>query len=170
VIELESIAWNHTRGFLPMVASAQRFSELHPEIAIRWQKRSLQEFADFPLNRLATKFDLLVIDYPSVGFAASHGIFAPFDDWLCSDFLVAQAANSVGASHNSYCYDGKQWALAIDAATPVSGCRPDLLEKAGAHLPQSWDELIHLAGRGLVVMPGVAVDTLMNLCTLRGFG
>jgi len=46
---LRGIAWDHTRGFVPMVATAQRFHELHPEIEIRWEKRSLQAFADAPI-------------------------------------------------------------------------------------------------------------------------
>lgn len=61
-IRLNGITWNHTRGLLPMVATAQRFSKLHPEIEITWQKRSLQEFGDYPIERLAERFDLLVID------------------------------------------------------------------------------------------------------------
>jgi len=44
--ELRGITWDHTRGFLPMVATAQRFSELHPDVRITWEKRSLQHFAD----------------------------------------------------------------------------------------------------------------------------
>jgi multiple sugar transport system substrate-binding protein len=34
MIELTGITWNHTRGYLPMISTAQRFSELHPEISI----------------------------------------------------------------------------------------------------------------------------------------
>ena len=43
---LKGIAWNHTRGFVSVVACAQRFEELHPEVGIVWEKRSLQAFAD----------------------------------------------------------------------------------------------------------------------------
>ena len=53
-----------------MVATAQRFAELNPDIEIHWQKRSLQQFADAPLSDLAGRFDLLVIDHPSIGEAA----------------------------------------------------------------------------------------------------
>ncbi|NBU65362.1 MAG: carbohydrate ABC transporter substrate-binding protein, partial [Chloroflexia bacterium] len=49
---LRGIAWNHTRGYLPMVASAQRFQELHPDVEIVWEKRSLQAFADQPIQVL----------------------------------------------------------------------------------------------------------------------
>jgi hypothetical protein len=53
-----------------MVATAQRFCETHPEVEIAWEKRSLQEFADYPIPKLAEQFDLLVIDHAFVGYAA----------------------------------------------------------------------------------------------------
>ena len=67
MVELIGITWNHTRGYLPMVATAQRFSELRPHVSIAWHKRSLQAFADAPLVDLAARFDLMVIDHPSIG-------------------------------------------------------------------------------------------------------
>jgi hypothetical protein len=44
MINLKGITWNHSRGLLPMVATAQRFSELYPNVNITWEKRSLQQF------------------------------------------------------------------------------------------------------------------------------
>ena len=165
-IHLRGITWNHTRGYLPMVATAQRFSELHPEVKISWQVRSLQAFADQPLSDLARSFDLLVIDHPSIGYAAEAGLFVPLDAHLPSGFLADQARNSVGGSHASYEWQSHQWALAIDAATPVSGWRPDLLARAHAEVPETWDELLALARRGLVSVAGLAIDSLMNLYML----
>ncbi len=171
MIELRGITWGHTRGYLPMVATAQRFSELHPRIQVTWKKRSLQQFADAPIEQLADEYDLLVIDHPSCGHAAARGVLLPLDNYLSAEFLAAQFANSVGRSHLSYFHGGHQWALATDAATPVSGYRPDLLERAGAVLPETWSELLDLAGRGLVAIPAIAIDSLMNfymLCLALG--
>ncbi|HZP80697.1 MAG TPA: extracellular solute-binding protein [Chthonomonadaceae bacterium] len=159
---LKGIAWNHTRGFLPMVATAQRFGETHPGVEIVWQKRSLQEFADYPIEKLAETFDLLVIDHPFAGYAAAHPALLPLDEWLPADFLADQAANSVGVSHVSYQYGGHQWALAIDAATPCSAHRPDLLAQHNVGIPQTWQELMELARRGLAAVPALAVDCLMH--------
>lgn len=164
--KLRGITWNHTRGYIPMVATAQRFSEMHPHIEVQWQKRSLQEFADFPVNRLAENYDLLVIDHPFVGYAAAHGTLLPLDDFLPEAFLADQARHSVGKSHQSYYYDGHQWALAIDAATPVSSWRPDLLERLGIAPPETWEELLDLARRGAVALPAIPIDSLMNLYML----
>ncbi len=159
MIELRGITWNHTRGYLPMVATAQRFSEWNPVIGISWEKRSLQQFADWRIEQLAERFDLLVIDHPFVGTAAACGCLVPFDDSLTE-------ASSVGRSDESYSFAGRQWALAIDAAAPVSGWRPDLLAAAGAEVPKTWPELLELARRGLVVIPGAPVDSLMNFYML----
>lgn len=169
--KLRGITWNHTRGYLPLVATAQRFLETHAEIEIRWEKRSLQEFADFPIQKLAETFDLLVIDHPFVGYAAAHGTLLPLDEYLPDSFLSDQAQNSVGKSHASYFYERHQWALAIDAAAPVSSFRRDLLHQAGVSMPRTWQELLELARRGLVAFPGIPVDSLMNfymLCSSLG--
>lgn len=171
MIELHGITWNHTRGYLPMVATAQRFSELHPNVAIRWEKRSLQEFADVGLDQLVGRFDLLVIDHPAIGMAAENSLIFPLDRHLQTEFLADQAAHSAGKSHESYSFDGHQWALAIDAATPVSGWRPDLLHNAGVSVPATWSELLDVARRGLVAIPGIPIDTLMHfymMCTGLG--
>ena len=164
--ELTGMTWNHTRGFVPMVATAQRFQELHPAISIGWQKRSLQQFADAPLAELAARFDLLVIDHPSIGEAAAHDLLLPLDEYLPAAFLADQAANSVGGSHASYSYEGHQYALAIDAATPVAGWQPDLLAAADAAVPGTWEELLALAHRGLVAVPAIPIDSLMHLFML----
>ena len=166
-VELKGITWNHTRGFLPMAATAQRFEELNPGVRITWDKRSLQAFADEPIDQLAERYDMLVIDHPWAGFAARTGVIVALEDLLSAAFLADQAANSVGHSHESYRFNNQQWALAIDAATPVASIRPDLVER----LPDTWDDLMHLAEAGRVAVPSIPQDTLMNfymLCSTLG--
>lgn len=171
LITITGITWNHTRGYVPLVATAQRWNELHPGVEIVWQRRSLQEFADAPIERLAERFDLLIIDHPFVGYAAAHPTLLPLDQHLPAAFLADQAAHSVGASHASYAYGGHQWALAVDAATPVSAYRPDLLKRYGVDVPRTWDDLLALARRGLVALPAIPIDSLMHfymLCIALG--
>ncbi|QKX17574.1 ABC transporter substrate-binding protein [Microbulbifer sp. YPW1] len=170
-ITLRGMTWNHTRGFTPMVAAAQRFEELNPHVTIEWDKRSLQAFADHPIDDLASRYDLLVIDHPWTGFAAREKVILPLDEWLPAEFLKDQADHAVGESHNSYHYDGQQWALALDAATPVASIRPDLLRERGLEEPQAWEDLMELARKGLVAVPSIPQDTLMNfymLCSAMG--
>lgn len=164
-INLKGITWNHSRGFVPMVATAQRFSELNPSVEITWEKRSLQQFADFSIQELAQRFDLLVIDHPWAGFAAKTQSILPLDTYLTKAYLDDQRINTVGHSFESYSYDGHQWALPIDAATPVASSRPDLLKKHGFELPVSFSDLLKLADKGLVAFAGIPIDVLMNFYT-----
>jgi len=159
---LRGIAWNHTRGFVSVVATAQRFEELHPEVSIQWEKRSLQAFADASMAELADRFDLIIMDHPHTALAATEGLLLPYEGWLPAEFLSDQAANSVGGSHESYRFAGKQWTLATDAATPIATWRPDLMKQNGLAQPQTWDEVLALARGGFVTVSAFPIDVLMN--------
>ncbi|WP_036745338.1 ABC transporter substrate-binding protein [Paenibacillus sp. UNC451MF] len=170
-IVLKGITWNHSRGYVPMVATAQRFAEMNPGVEIQWEKRSLQQFADAPIQQLAKQYDLLVIDHPWAGFAADKNILVPLEQQLPAEYLLDQARHSVGRSHESYNFDGYQTALAIDAATPVASYRADILAREGLRVPETWEELIELAKLGFVVFPGIPIDSLMNfymMCSSQG--
>lgn len=170
-VTLRGMTWAHTRGFLPMVATAQRFQELHPDVKIVWEKRSLGDFEECPVQDLAAHYDLVVIDHPFAGCAASHGIFLPLDDLLPAGFLDDQAAHSVGGSHASYQWENRQWALAIDAATPVAAWRPDLLAARHSPVPRTWDDVLALAIQDAVEVPATPINCLMNfygLCASAG--
>lgn len=158
MIKLRGITWNHSRGFTSIVSVSQRFHELNQSVDIEWDKRSLQAFADAPINELAERYDLLIIDHPWAGFAARTNVIQSLDQYLPESFMKDLATNSVGKSHESYSYDGYQWALAIDAATPVAASRPDLLKS----LPETWEDLLEIAKQGCVVIPGIPQDTLMS--------
>jgi multiple sugar transport system substrate-binding protein len=161
-IILCGITWGHSRGITPLYAAAQRFSELHPDVEINWSKRTLQEFADYPIEKLTKKYDLLIIDHPWMGRAAATKCLLPLDEYLPKKYLEGQLKNSVGQSHLSYHYDGHQWALAVDAATPVASYRVDLLQGNNIPVPGTWHEVITLAKRGKLAVPAIPTDLLMN--------
>lgn len=161
-IILKGITWNHSRGFTPMVATSQRFSELNPNVEIKWEKRSLQAFADFSVQQLAEVYDLLVIDHPWAGFAARTQSIFPLDSYLSEADLKDQRDHSVGHSYISYHFDGHQWALPIDAATPVASSRGDLLKKHSMQLPKTYKELLAIADSGKVGFSLIPIDTLMS--------
>lgn len=162
IVKLKGITWNHSRGFTSMVATAQRFSELNPGVEISWEKRSLQAFADEPIDQLAKRYDLLIIDHPWAGFAGKTNVILALDKYLPEAFLDDLARNSVGRSHESYSSNGHQYALAVDAATPVASSRPDIFRDQGLNFPKTYDDLLDLAKQGVVAMPGIPQDTLMN--------
>jgi len=170
-ILLKGITWSHSRGYTSIVAVSQRYCELHSDIDIQWEKRSLQEFADAPLETLSKTYDLLVIDHPWAGFAAKHGILLPLNQYLSKEFLEDQEQNSVGASHLSYNFKGFQSALAIDAATPIAVYRPDLLLQE--ELPKTFDDVLSLAKLGKVIYAGIPLNLLMDFymfCNTKDVG
>ncbi|WP_199613664.1 ABC transporter substrate-binding protein [Paenibacillus alkalitolerans] len=170
-VKLKGITWNHSRGFVPVAATSQRFAELNPGVEIVWEKRSLQQFADMPIQTLAESYDLLIIDHPWAGVAAEHNVLLPLERYLSEEFLADQAANSVGKSHESYNFSGFQSALAVDAAAPVASYREDLLQAYGLEPPQTWEDLLAFAKTGRMAFPGIAIDSLMNfymLCSTQG--
>jgi multiple sugar transport system substrate-binding protein len=168
VITLRGMTWKHDRGLAPMLATAAQFAESHPDVRIEWEARSLQGFADHPIRDLAEEFDLLVLDHPFMGTVAKGGYLVPLDNYIAAEVLSSLRSESVGASHQSYFYQGHQWALAIDAAAQVAGYRPDLLAAAGMKVPSTWDEVSELAriGKGFVTSPLLPVDSFCSFLTL----
>lgn len=166
IIQLTGIAWDHSRAFPPLAASAQRYEETHPDVRIHWQKRTLDEFGHAPIDVLATKFDLIVIDHPWAGFCFEKNLVHDLAQFAPASALAELKSNSVGQTFNSYEWQGKVLALPIDAATPAPSWRPDLLARAGVQSPQTWSEAVALANRKLAVIPGFNADLFLHLMML----
>ena len=140
--KLKGMTWDHSRGYDPMIATSKVFAKKYNnEVSIEWDKRSLQAFADRPIEQMVEEYDLMVIDYPHVGEVSAKGLLQNFDIDKYNKELQLLQKKSVGLSHQSYNIDGHQWALALDAATQVSCFRSDLIES----LPISWEELFELS-------------------------
>jgi len=159
---LRGIAWHHSRALPPLVATAQRFEELHAEVDVRWERRSLHDFGHADLTSLASHYDLLVIDHPAMGEAYDSHALVDLSESFEAAFLENLASDSCGRSYESYCYQGKVFALPIDAAAPAASYRPDLLHRADAEIPQTWNDVLNLARKKLVVMPGFHADVFLN--------
>lgn len=170
-IVLKGITWGTSRGYCPLVATSKRFEETHPGVKIYWERENY-DFAQGNLEETAKVYDIMMIDHPHVGSAATRKFLVPLDDYLPAAYLKDQADNSVGKSHISYSYNGKQWGLATDAATPVAFYRPDLMEKFKAEIPKTWEDVIELAKKKLAVFPCDPISNLMNFfmfcSTLKG--
>jgi multiple sugar transport system substrate-binding protein len=168
-VSLRGMTWDHSRGYDPMLATSQKYMELNPGVEIAWEKRSLQAFADRPIDEMADACDLMVIDHPHVGEVADSGMLLALDTVDRDAELAALAEQTVGPSHPSYQIGGHQWALAIDAATPVAAWRPDLIDAA----PANWEAVIDLAKTGKVcfaLIPINALMTFMGLAKNQGLG
>ena len=156
-IVLRGMTWDHARGYDPMVATSAAYAEAHPDVEIVWEKRSLQAFADRPIGEMSGTYDLMVIDHPHVGEVARAGHLLALDVPGREAELEDMARHSVGASHPSYQFEGRQWGLAIDAATPVACHRPDLLDAA----PERVEEVMRLAEAGRVAFALIPINSLM---------
>ncbi|AFC30671.1 ABC transporter substrate-binding protein [Paenibacillus mucilaginosus] len=170
MIHLRGMTWNHPRGVLPLQAASEAFKKRYPEMEITWDARSLHDFEAYPLERLAETYDLIMIDHPHIGAAVGHDVLVPLNDWIPEEYLEDQRRNSVGPSHDSYSWNGKQWALAADAAAQVSAYRADLLERHGCRVPVTWEEVRRLAKElpkehklGLPLLPVHAFASFVTL-------
>lgn len=144
-IALRGMAWDHPRARDPLEAISAAWTR-RTGIPVEWNARSLMEFEDQPLEELATRHDLVLVDYPFMGVAAASGLIVAVDDWVDAAYLADQRTHGVGPSFRSYTWDGRQWALAIDAACQVSAVREDLWRAAGRGPPPvSWAEVAALA-------------------------
>ena len=47
--ELRGMTWAHRRGLDPLLACSADYERTHG-VTVRWEARSLQDFADFPLK------------------------------------------------------------------------------------------------------------------------
>lgn len=170
-VTLRCMTWNHSRAFPPLIATAQRYEELHPGVNIRWEKRTLHEFGHASVPELAKSFDLIVVDHPMLGEVEESNALVDLKPLLAIEEWNDLSADSVGPSFESYVWNGKLYALPIDAAAPAASYRSDLLTKAGADVPSNWKEVVSLAQRGLVRMPGFSADLFLNfmgMCVSSG--
>ena len=158
---LRGITWEHSRGYDCQVAASAEYATL-TGIRVEWEFRSLQAFADAPLDELATAYDLLVIDHPHIPLAVEQGCLLSLDGRGHDDELRSLEAHSVGHSHASYAYAGHQWGLATDAAAQVSVYRPDLCPDP----PTTWPEVLDLARAGQVLWAAKPIDAFSSLLTL----
>ena len=158
---LRGMTWSHPRGFDPLVAASRIWRD-RSGVEISWDKRSLQDFESFPVEELAKRYDLIVIDHPHVGQITAENCLLPLDIPGRERDCEALSKGSVGPSWESYAWQGRQWALPIDAATQIQAWRPDLIDRPAT----AWNEMLELARTGRVHCPMRPPHSLMTLYTL----
>ena len=158
---LRGMTWSHPRGYDPMVACSALFQQ-RSGVAIEWEQRSLQDFESYPVEELARRYDLIVIDHPHVGQIVREGCLLNLNRPETTPALMRLARQAVGESFNSYRMNGDQWGLPIDAAAQVQAWRPDRLETP----PADWDAVLRLARAGRVLLPMRPPHSLMVFYTL----
>jgi len=168
---LRGITWDHPRGYRPLAANAARFTAEHPDIEVVWSRRSLRDFGVQPVEMLAERYDLIVIDHPFCGRARVTGCLRDLRPLFPADFFAMLDAESVGPTTRSYDCRGGIWALPTDAAAQVASYRPDLLTALGATPPRTAGEVLALGRRARkagkhLALPSVASDSACLVATL----
>jgi len=158
---LKGMTWDHPRG-LDSVVNSNSLLEREAGVTVEWSARSLLAFGDQPIVEFFNDVDLMIIDHPHVPDAVNSQTILALDELLGADQLAALERTSVGESHASYQYQGKQWALAIDTAAQVSAFRPDKAD----HSPIFWSDVLVLARTGTLLWPHKPVDAFSTFATL----
>lgn len=141
MIELKGIAWDHPRGYEPLIAAAEEFKKNNPEVSIKWDVRSLKEFGDMPIESLIERYDLITIDHPYMGQADKNGLLLKLEQHLSPEVIKKLEDESLGQCFNIYHYNKHMYATPIDAAALVASYRKDLIAEIGVILPNSHQEL-----------------------------
>lgn len=168
-ISLRGLTWDHPRGYAPLLGGVPEYKTQHPEIDIQWDRRSLREFGEAPLEQYLDRYDLLIVDHPFVGFAAARGALIDLAPSISEAEKRRFAEDSVGPSWESYWYSGGLWAFPIDAATQVASYRPDLLPIPS--VPRTFDDVLELGAKAHkigkhIVVPACPTDAISLFFTL----
>lgn len=129
---------------------------------MQWEKRSLHEFGHMPIERLADRFDFIIIDHPWAGHAFREGLVRDLFTLADPDDPVFSCESYVGESFNSYVYEERLLALPVDCATPIPSWRQDLLDRVELDIPTTLEDVIALADRGWAAMPAFPADLFLN--------
>jgi multiple sugar transport system substrate-binding protein len=147
-----------------LLGGAPEYEKQNPGIKIQWDRRTLREFGEAPIEQYLSRYDLLVVDHPFVGFAA-HGALVNLAPLISEAEKYRFAQDSVGPSWDSYWYGGGLWAFPMDAATQVASYRLDLLREVFSTVPETFDAVLELgtrarkAGKSIVV-PACPTDAI----------
>jgi multiple sugar transport system substrate-binding protein len=168
-ITLRGLTWDHPRGYSPLLGGVREYKTQHPDIDIQWDRRSLREFGEAPIEQYLDRCDLLVVDHPFVGFAAAHRALVDLVPSLSEAEKRHFAEDSVGPSWESYWYGGGLWAFPIDAATQVACYRPDLLPTQS--VPGTFDGVLELGAQArktgkCIAVPACPTDAISLFFTL----
>lgn len=147
MIELNGIAWDHPRGYEPLIAASKEYEKHHRYVTIKWDVRSLKEFGDMPIEHLIERYDLITIDHPYVGQADKNGLLLKLETQLSEDEIRNLEVHTLKGCFGVYRYNQHLYALPIDAAALVAVYRKDKIKETGLSLPKDRDELKNFYSR-----------------------
>lgn len=154
-IVLQGLTWDDPRGYGPLPEVDAAFARQYPQqVSVQWDVQPLGGFESASLVELASRYDLLVLDHPHIGEADACGALLP---------LGCLHESYIGLTHESYTWNGLQWAVPIDAACHVAAFRQDSTLRP----LRDWNAVFAAAEDGLqLATPLGGVHALMALLTL----
>lgn len=157
------LTWDHPRGFVALDrASKQEAADKSP-LRLRWETQPLEGFESESVEKLAARYDLLVMDHPHVGSAVASDCLHPLERFFSDNLLNQWQRQSVGAASRSYFWNGRHWALPLDVAVQVLAYRDDLLDEDP---PGSWEDVLQLARRKPVALSIAGPHAFLNLLSI----
>jgi len=155
------LTWDHPRGYRALDAAAARARSQGLDLC--WERQPLEGFESAPIEGLAAHYDLVVIDHPHLGEAVSAGCLRPLDTVFPAAFLDGLAQDAIGPAFSSYVYDGRAWALPLDAASQVTAFRADLLD---APPPETWAEVETMARHAPMALSLAGPHAILTLFSI----
>lgn len=152
----QGLTWDHPRGYQAL----ERLSEdrrRQGEAAIRWARQPLEGFESAPIDELAARYDVLVLDHPHLGDALAVDCLQPLDAVFTANELAGWRDQSIGASFTSYTLGGRPFALPLDAASQVMAHRP------GIEPPSTYEDVLSAAARCRVTLSLAGPHALLTV-------
>jgi hypothetical protein len=170
-VKLKGLTWDHPRGYAPLIAGAREYQQSHPDVEISWDRRTLREFGEAPIEQYADRYDLIVIDHPFTGFAAAHDVLVDLARYVTLpeprySLAIPSACRGIRIGTAEVC--GR---FRIDAATQVACYRPDLLAGLSCPPPKTFEDVLNLAATArahgqFVIVPACPIDAISLVFTL----
>ncbi|MDI1270507.1 MAG: hypothetical protein PSV40_15575 [Polaromonas sp.] len=155
------LTWDHPRGYVALERAAAQAQA--KGLSLRWERQPLEGFESHPIEKLAERYDVIVLDHPHLGDAVHGQCLQPLESIFDATDIAQWRAQSIGQAFASYGYAGQHWALPLDAASQVAVMRPDLIEEPA---PKSWVQVGELAGRHDVCLSLAGPHALLTLFSI----
>ena len=158
------MTWDHPRGCAALAAAAAALDPGRDGLYIEWYRQPLEAFESGSIADLCARYDLVVLDHPHMGDAVEAECLQSLESLFGPDYVSALGAATIGDVLQSYRWDGRHWALPLDAASQVMAFRDDLLD---APAPRTWDDVLAFARtRGGIAMSLAGPHALLSFLSI----
>ena len=145
--KLRGLAWDHRRCWGPLDASVAPYGGQPSRLEIAWDRRSLYEFGEAPLEAVLAAYDLVVFDHPFIGEIARGRLMVPFDELSDREDEGASSSATRSASPGSPTSATGAMGAADRCRLPGRLLSPGPAGRLWRSVPRSHDECWRLDAR-----------------------